>query len=335
MIDINITKVNVEQINNLINKLNSISKTISTNIQAYRSNLSTIEQAGYLRGISEEVIHISCDKISLICSEFDEYATKLAKELNEVVSKTQQIETEEKGNIEEILSQDPTTFNGTISGTSVGGASSNVSTGAVTAGAAVTTGAALSSGTSSSKNLAQTGATSSATSNISSSPSKASPTVLANYSSPYSDTNVKNEKEVYAYLTEDMGLNDAAAAGVMANIYAESRFNPGTSGDSGTSYGMFQVHAGRKDNLMTWCAKKGYDPSSVQGQMARFEEEVTKVYSKTETALYNASDSVAGARNAASVMTIDYEKPSNASSKAAYRANLAEQYYKQIKAAKK
>lgn len=335
MIDINITKVNVEQINNLINKLNSISKTISENIQAYRSNLSTIEQAGYLRGISEEVIHVSCDKISLICSEFDEYATRLAKELNEVVSKTQQIETEENANFEDIISQDPTTFNGTIGVTSASGVSSNMGTGAVTAGAALTAGTILSSGSSSSNNLAQTGAASSATSNTSSSSSKSTPTGLANYSSPYSDTNVKNEKEVYTYLTEDMGLNDAAAAGVMANIYAESRFNPGTSGDSGTSYGMFQVHAGRKTNLISWCEKNGYNPSSVKGQMARFEEEVTKAYPKTETALYNASDSVAGARNAASVMTTDYERPSNASSKAAYRANLAEQYYKQIKAAKR
>ena len=132
-----------------------------------------------------------------------------------------------------------------------------------------------------------------------------------------------------------MGLNDAAAAGVMANIYAESRFRTNASGDSGSSYGMFQVHAGRKDNLMSWCNKKGYDPASVEGQMARFEEEVTKVYSTTETALYDAPDSISGARNAASVMTKDYERPANASSNAAYRADLAEQYYRQIKAAKK
>ena len=111
----NITKVNIEEINELTGKLNNISKTVNSNIKSYQKNLDSIEQAGYLKGVAEFAINNSCEKISSICSEFDDYARKLIKELNEVVSKTQQIETEEKGNIEEIISQDPTTFNGTSS----------------------------------------------------------------------------------------------------------------------------------------------------------------------------------------------------------------------------
>ena len=65
-----------------------------------------------------------------------------------------------------------------------------------------------------------------------------------------------------------------------------------------------------------------------------FKQKVKNAYDKTEKTLFSAPDSIAGARSAASVVTTDVERPANASSKAAYRANLAEQYYKQIKAAK-
>lgn len=121
----NITKVNIEEINELAGKLNSISKTVNSNIKSYQKNLDSIEQAGYLKGVAEFAINNSCEKISSICSEFDDYARKLIKELNEVVSKTQQIETEEKGNIEEIISQDPTKFNGSNSSNNT--ATSNLS----------------------------------------------------------------------------------------------------------------------------------------------------------------------------------------------------------------
>ena len=110
MMNNSITKVNVEEIKGLTSKLNNISKTVNTNIKSYQKNLDSIEQAGYLKGVAEQSINSACQQISAICSEFEEYATKLIKELNEVVGKTQQIETEEKANIEEIISQDPTTF---------------------------------------------------------------------------------------------------------------------------------------------------------------------------------------------------------------------------------
>ena len=107
-----ITKVNVQEIKNLIEKLNKISKNINSNINEYQKNLDTIEKAGYLKGVAEFAINNSCSRIAKICSEYDEYSVKIIRNLNKVISETQQIETSEKSKIQEIISMDPTTFTG-------------------------------------------------------------------------------------------------------------------------------------------------------------------------------------------------------------------------------
>ena len=107
-----ITKVNVQEIKNLIEKLNKISKNINSNINEYQKNLDTIEKAGYLKGVAELAINNSCSRIAKICSEYDEYSVKIIRNLNKVISETQQIESSEKSKIQEIISMDPTTFTG-------------------------------------------------------------------------------------------------------------------------------------------------------------------------------------------------------------------------------
>ena len=57
------------------------------------------------------------------------------------------------------------------------------------------------------------------------------------------------ESQIFKYLTEELGFNTAAACGVLANIEAESGFNPNIYGDGGTSYGICQWHAERMTNL--------------------------------------------------------------------------------------
>lgn len=47
-----------------------------------------------------------------------------------------------------------------------------------------------------------------------------------------------NERDVYNYLTGTMGMNSAAASGVMANMYRESRFYVDITNDYGTAYGL-------------------------------------------------------------------------------------------------
>lgn len=53
------------------------------------------------------------------------------------------------------------------------------------------------------------------------------------------------ERSVFEFLTTELGLNSAAACGVLANIEAESNFILTSYGDGGTSYGLCQWHDGR------------------------------------------------------------------------------------------
>lgn len=50
-----------------------------------------------------------------------------------------------------------------------------------------------------------------------------------------------NERDVYNYLTGTMGMNSAAASGVMASMYRESRFYVDITNDYGTAYGLVPV----------------------------------------------------------------------------------------------
>lgn len=52
------------------------------------------------------------------------------------------------------------------------------------------------------------------------------------------------ERSVFEFLTTELGLNSAAACGVLANIEAESNFILTSYGDGGTSYGLCQWHDG-------------------------------------------------------------------------------------------
>ena len=63
------------------------------------------------------------------------------------------------------------------------------------------------------------------------------------------------------------GFNDVAAAGVLGNIMAESTLNP--SSDNGTHHGLCQWdHEDRWPNAVKWMQANGYDPESMEGQIA-------------------------------------------------------------------
>lgn len=77
-----------------------------------------------------------------------------------------------------------------------------------------------------------------------------------------------NEENLYIILRVELKYNLALACGLLANCEAESSFNTRATGDGNTSYGLFQWHDDRKENLINWCKKKGYDHNSISGQCA-------------------------------------------------------------------
>lgn len=136
-----------------------------------------------------------------------------------------------------------------------------------------------------------------------------------------------NESTIYKFLTGTMGLNTAAACGVLANIEAESSFNPTVYGDGGTSYGICQWHNGRFTSLKNWCNNNGYNYQTINGQLNYLQYELKNSYPSVWNKLRTVSNSATGAYEAAYYWCYYYEVPANRESKSVSRGNTAKKKY--------
>lgn len=117
------------------------------------------------------------------------------------------------------------------------------------------------------------------------------------------------------------GWSDNLCAGIMGNMMAECggntlNLNPYIVGDSGTSFGLCQWHAGRKNNLI-----KNYG-KSIEAQIEFLSMELQK-YPK----ILNSTKSY---KEIAYDFCIYFERPKNSHSKAIYRKQLAEIAYNEF-----
>lgn len=133
-----------------------------------------------------------------------------------------------------------------------------------------------------------------------------------------------NEEKCYIFLTREMGLNTAAACGILANLKKESSFNP-TAGSS--YYGLVQWGGGRKSNLQSFCSKNGYSYSTLEGQLNFLEYELKNSYPSILEYLQSVPNTSKGAYDAAYHFCYYYERPSNKASKSASRGELARDTY--------
>ena len=120
-----------------------------------------------------------------------------------------------------------------------------------------------------------------------------------------------NEEYCYNYLVNTMGLNTAAAAGLLANFEQESSFNPTLSGDSGSSYGLCQWNKSRKTALINYCNSNGLDYSSLY----------------LLSTLRSTANNSGGAYNAGYRFCYDFERPASRESKSKARASSASGNY--------
>ena len=129
--------------------------------------------------------------------------------------------------------------------------------------------------------------------------------------------------EIYWFLRNEMGLNHAAACGVLGNIQLESNFSPLALGDGGTSYGICQWHLGRCSALMNFCKKNGYDYNTLEGQLYYLQFELESAYSNVYSYIQSVPDTKQGAYNAAYYFCLYFESPNNANQRGQQRGNLA------------
>ena len=133
-----------------------------------------------------------------------------------------------------------------------------------------------------------------------------------------------NEEKCYMFLTREMGLNTAAASGILANIRRESSFNP----DSGSSYyGLCQWGGGRLTNLRSFCSSNGYSASSLEGQLRFLAHELEQSYSSVLSYLQGVDNSAQGAYDAGYHFCYNYERPANRESSSVSRGELARDTY--------
>ena len=135
------------------------------------------------------------------------------------------------------------------------------------------------------------------------------------------------EREVYNFLTGELGLSNAAACGVLANIEHESAFRPTIVGDQGTSYGLCQWHNERFSALRGYSSALGLDYRTVEGQLAYLRYELGNRYTSLLLTLQSIENTPDGAYRAAYLWCIQFEKPSNMQVKAAARGELAKGKY--------
>lgn len=128
----------------------------------------------------------------------------------------------------------------------------------------------------------------------------------------------------WTFLQESLGFNDEQTAGIMGNLYAESKFSPDNAQDSygyqgihntkysfappdGVGYGLAQwTSSSRKQLLWNVSRNLGYSVSNINSQLACMKEELINgeyrnVYTKLnqDKSLYNATN----------VFLNSYEKP--------------------------
>ena len=131
---------------------------------------------------------------------------------------------------------------------------------------------------------------------------------------------------IYNYLSEK-GFNDAAIAGILANINHECGFDYNAVGDGGTSYGLCQWHNGRWTDLKNYCSQHGLDSTSLEGQLEFLVYELQNGYSGVYNTLMNVPNTSQGAYDAAYKWTTDFEKPADTYGQASSRGNQAVSTY--------
>ncbi len=106
-------------------------------------------------------------------------------------------------------------------------------------------------------------------------------------------------------ILQGYGYNRAAVAGILANIKFESTFNPNDT--TGIYYGLCQWGGGRRENLYAYCAANGLDASTIEGQLAFMQYELTNRYGRVYRDLLACEDSADGAYYAAVRFCNGYE----------------------------
>lgn len=126
---------------------------------------------------------------------------------------------------------------------------------------------------------------------------------------------------------QKMGWTREQAAGIVANLRAESQLNPGAVGDNGKAYGIAQWHPDRQAAFAKW-AGKDIRGSSLMDQLAFVQHELTQGAEARAGALLRAAKN---AQQAGEIVSRYYERPKAADAEAAKRGQAAMALHNDVK----
>lgn len=143
-----------------------------------------------------------------------------------------------------------------------------------------------------------------------------------------------NKEKVFSFLTEELGLNNAAACGVMANIQNESGFNPARHEDKnaygdglGAGYGLCQWSYSRKTSLLSFLQENGFAEDSIDGQLWFFKTEIESSERTAWNAIKDLPNTSDGAYEAGRLWCLKFERPRDGVGDSVERGNLAQNTY--------
>lgn len=105
------------------------------------------------------------------------------------------------------------------------------------------------------------------------------------------------------------GVNPIARDGILANIYAESSFNPTASGDGKTSFGLFQHRADRRDALISYAKSVGGNATDPRVQVQFALREARNIDLPDGRNLLDAMNHASSRTEAAQLWQQYFEKP--------------------------
>ena len=128
--------------------------------------------------------------------------------------------------------------------------------------------------------------------------------------------------EIADFLRTELNLNDAALAGILANLQGESGFNPHKVGDNGSAFGICQWQGPRLNQMVQYCEENDLNPVSREGQLRFLAHDLKEVYIYAYEQIRLCEDSEKGALQATYNFCAYYEVPADPEGESKEREEL-------------
>ena len=119
------------------------------------------------------------------------------------------------------------------------------------------------------------------------------------------------QQTVYDYLTSELSLCPAAAAGIMGNIMIECSFDPSVEAMDTNglySFGLMMWNGPRYERLKKWCSDHGYKKEDPLGQLGYLKWELENTETGAYKTMKNIPNTIEGAAKAAILWASEFER---------------------------